>query len=512
MIKNNIHNNPELSYHKFCWYFTIAMFVGCNLINIDKFVPWFILNDKIKILGLLAFFFIAWALFLIFFLLICHRKTTKFFSVLLCILSTIVVYFVAKYDISVDRTMIMNAIYTDQTEVYSLLSWQMLPFLFFVTLVPMFLIIKIKIIYPPKYLLKSLKIIVMLIIAVILVGYLQYQNLHRAGNLSHKKIIYSVIPLNYIRSSFSALNHSLIKPTLSQRKKNIEITGKVTKTENLIVVLAIGETSRQKNFSLYGYERLTNPLLSKQKNLHILNGKARLGSTLYALPEILLKNDIPLTALTHKLQIPTACYVNYTLHDNCQIPGEIKVTKCQRKNCFDDDTIPYLQQHLIEYKSGLSLAVIHIGGGSHGPSYHERYPDEFKIFKPICQDADVVNQCSRDQIYNTFDNTILFVDYVVDKMIKILDQSKHRYVFIYLSDHGESLLEGGRIFHGTPPGIPLPVEQSQIPLLIKASFPITIKNFSEYPQPYVYDTIIDLLNIETSNHDKDNSFIIKNSK
>jgi glucan phosphoethanolaminetransferase (alkaline phosphatase superfamily) len=63
--------------------------------------------------------------------------------------------------------------------------------------------------------------------------------------------------------------------------------GRVTSAENLVVVLAIGESSRQENFSLYGYRRQnTNPLLSKEKDLHVLNGIAKKGSTLYALPEI----------------------------------------------------------------------------------------------------------------------------------------------------------------------------------------------------------------------------------
>jgi glucan phosphoethanolaminetransferase (alkaline phosphatase superfamily) len=84
---------------------------------------------------------------------------------------------------------------------------------------------------------------------------------------------------------------------------------------------------------------------------------------------------------------------------------------------------------------------MHIGGGSHGPSYHERYPTEFQKFQPICKDADVVNKCTKEELYNTFDNTILYVDYVVSNIIKTLDKSKVQYVFFYLSDHGESLLE-----------------------------------------------------------------------
>lgn len=500
--------NFRISHANYSLLFCGLMYLSCNILIIDQFVKWFLLKDKIDYVGLSAFFTLGFAVFIIFFLLISHPKTTKFFSIILCILSTISVYFIKKYDISIDRTMLMNTIYTDTSEVHSLLSKQMIPYFVFFTIIPTILILKTEIIYPKKYFFKSLIIILISLFIGLGFGFYKYQAIHRAGNLSRKKIIYTLIPVNYVRSSFSALIYSF-KPYFSNRAKQIEVSGNITSPEDLVVVLAIGETSRQKNFSLYGYERQTNPLLSQEKNLHILNGKARIGSTLYALPEILVKNDIPLTAITSKLGIDTACYVNYSLYNNCAIPGEIKVENCKRDLCYDEDTIPYLQKNLSEYKSGSRFIVMHIGGGSHGPSYQERYPTEFQKFQPICKDADVVNKCTKEELYNTFDNTILYVDYVVGNIIKTLDKSKVKYVFFYLSDHGESLLEEGRIFHGMPPGFDLPPEQAQIPLIVKSSIPISVKKFDEYTQQQVFDTILDLFNIETQVAEKEKSFIKK---
>jgi lipid A ethanolaminephosphotransferase len=152
---------------------------------------------------------------------------------------------------------------------------------------------------------------------------------------------------------------------------------------------------------------------------------------------------------------------------------------------------------------------LHLGGGSHGPSYHERYPEEFQRFKPMCFDADVVNKCTVEQLYNSYDNTILYVDDVLGKIVTKLDKSGVPYVFIYLSDHGESLLENGRIFHGMPPGIPLPPEQAHIPLIVKSSIPISIVKREEYGQQDVFDTVLSLFSIETKVHDKDRNFITK---
>ena len=102
------------------------------------------------------------------------------------------------------------------------------------------------------------------------------------------------------------------------------------------------------------------------------------------------------------------------------------------------------------------------------------------------------------------------MDYVLGEIINRLEQSKAPYVFMYLSDHGESLMENDRIFHGMPPGISLPPEQAEIPLIVKSSVPISIVDREEYMQQDVFDTVLDLFSIESEGFDKEGSFIKKN--
>jgi lipid A ethanolaminephosphotransferase len=166
-----------------------------------------------------------------------------------------------------------------------------------------------------------------------------------------------------------------------------------------------------------------------------------------------------------------------------------------------------LDEALGKYASGKRLIVLHLGGGSHGPKYADRYPPEFQRFKPMCHDADVVSRCTPDEVYAAYDNSILYVDHVLGQVIQGLDGSHVPYVLIYLSDHGESLMEGGRIFHGMPPGVPLPAEQAEIPLIVKASVPISIVPRAEYRQPDVFDTVVQLLSIRTPLFDTDGSFV-----
>ncbi len=183
--------------------------------------------------------------------------------------------------------------------------------------------------------------------------YVQYQAIFRAGNVSNKYIVYTLVPINVISGSVNAATKSL-RPYLRKQQQDIQFDAKVTAPKDLVVVLAVGESSRRKNFSLYGYARQqTNPVLQQVGGLHLLNGEATRGSTLYALPMILEKNGIKLTTVTSRAGIPTACLVNYTMYDNCAAVGEIKVHDCAHAGkCYDEDVIPLLKQNLQTYSSG----------------------------------------------------------------------------------------------------------------------------------------------------------------
>jgi hypothetical protein len=70
-------------------------------------------------------------------------------------------------------------------------------------------------------------------------------------------------------------------------------------------------------------------------------------------------------------------------------------------------------------------------------------------------------------------------------------------------------MDEGRMFHGMPPGIPLPPEQAEIPLIVKSSVPVSIVERAEYRQQDVFDTVLDLFSIQTPLFDTSGSFIRK---
>lgn len=502
----------QVSHGRFSLLFPLLLYVTCNALNIDKLAKWFVQKDGVSYLALSAYLLAGLCLFIMFFVLLAHRWTIKPMATLLVILSAAVTYFISKYNVAVDSSMVLNTVHTDATEVGQLLSAQMLPYVALLMILPVLVIWSADIVFESsgRYLLTSLKIASAALALALALLYLNYNAIHRAGNVSNKYIVYSLVPINFISGSFSAAAKSM-KPYLASKKQDVPINGRVAEQGDLVVVLAIGESSRRKNFSIYGYERRnTNPALQQRRGLHLLDGVARRGTTLYALPEILEKAGVKLPMMVAKLGIPTACYVNYTLYDNCDSVGEVKARNCGHGGkCYDEDVVPLLEENLGSYQSGYRFVVLHLGGGSHGPVYSDRHPPEFQQFNPMCNDADVANRCTVEEIYNSYDNTILYADHVLGEILQSLDRSGAPYVFIYLSDHGESLMDEGRMFHGMPPGVPLPPEQAQIPLIVASSVPISIAKRAEYRQPDVFDTVLDLFSIQTSMFDKAGGFIEK---
>ncbi len=503
----------RLTHLQFSLILVTAVFAAANAINIDRLSRWFEVGGRLDLLPLVALLVFGLGFSIAFFLLFfAHRLLIKPMAIALVATSAMASYFIAKYDIAVDSTMVLNTLHTDPTEVSGLLSWQMLPWALLMIALPVALILKteIRFVRGPRYLLSSVAVAVVALAIGIGGVYAHYDSIHRAGNVSNKYILHQLTPVNVLRSLASVLL-AQGQQVYARYRKPVVIEGRITTPEDLLVVLAIGESARQKNFSLYGYDRVeTNPLLKQVEGLHALDGRAEIGTTLLALKEILRKGDYRLTAITDTLGIPTTCLVNFTLYDNCEPVPELRATDCGHGGtCYDEDVLPLFDAFLQKHAGRQRLAVLHLGGGSHGPIYQKRFPAEFQVFKPQCLDADVGNLCNEEELYNSYDNSILYTDFVLAKLIEKLDTSGQPYVFIYVSDHGESLFEEGRVFHGMPPGIDLPEEQARVPLLVKASIPIDIEPKPYYTQPEIFDTVLELLNIDTDPKDPEGVFIKK---
>jgi lipid A ethanolaminephosphotransferase len=144
--------------------------------------------------------------------------------------------------------------------------------------------------------------------------------------------------------------------------------------------------------------------------------------------------------------------------------------------------------------------------GSHGPTYYRRYPKKHGVFLPDCPQSDIQN-CTSEQIINTYDNTIAYTDRVlsmiITKLLSLPDEVSAS--LLYVSDHGESLGEKGVYLHGFPYAF-APKEQTHIPMLLWLTRQNNDINSScirkraqnnQYNHDFVFHSILDLLNIQT---------------
>jgi lipid A ethanolaminephosphotransferase len=103
--------------------------------------------------------------------------------------------------------------------------------------------------------------------------------------------------------------------------------------------------------------------------------------------------------------------------------------------------------------------------GSHGPSYWLRYPADRELFKPACHTPELTD-CTSEEIVNAYDNTIAYTDWFLAQVIDLLDASDRVIpAMYYVSDHGESLGEGGLYLHGTPYFM-APEYQTRVPMVL----------------------------------------------
>ena len=113
----------------------------------------------------------------------------------------------------------------------------------------------------------------------------------------------------------------------------------------------------------------------------------------------------------------------------------------------------------------------------------------------------IVSNCDSMEIVNSYDNTVLYTDYILSEIIKPL-QNKNA-IMIYLSDHGEALGENNQWLHAS---------ESEVMHHTAAMVWMSNKYIKNYPDKYnallynqsnkqktdfLYHTTIDAGNIST---------------
>jgi lipid A ethanolaminephosphotransferase len=498
----------EISNLKFIIIYSIYSFF---VLNIPLFIKFFktlspeSIGDYIFSLGLLIS---CLSLSVVFFSLFFQKYITKFAAICFLIISSVVSFFTLFYNIPINSDMVENAFSTDMNEMRDLISFQLIVYLLFFGILPSIIIaffIKIKYSFA-----KNLFLIVVCLLLSIVIIFLLYFKIAAFFRVNRGINDYFT-PLNYIGPVYEILEKKLF---VKAPEEEHEVTDARIKnlSKNLNIVLIIGETARKKNFSLYGYKRETNPLLQRQKDLKVLDPTISCStSTRFSIPCIFNPNSFTESFLTtlQRLGVWVKWYENN--YGGCygacnKLNHVFKINHSDCSGSCPDGLIFEEFYKDIENGSGKRLFVLH-QNGSHGPLYYKRYPVEFIKFTPECQTSSV-NKCSKEELINAYDNTILYTDYLIYHAIENLKKSKAPSVLIYISDHGESLGENGIFLHGFPYKI-APREQKEIPFLIWSTEDLVIKNLPEYTHKQILHTIFKLLEVSTSVYVEEENIIQK---
>jgi lipid A ethanolaminephosphotransferase len=257
-----------------------------------------------------------------------------------------------------------------------------------------------------------------------------------------------------------------------------------------LLMIVVGETARAANFSFNGYARETTPqlrALSQTEPFVYWKDAWSCGTnTAASLPcmfshlgkEAFEDSKARYESLLDVLQRAGLAVLWIDNQSGCKgvcdrIPNANTLRSKVPEHCSSGECHDLIMLHELDAriaalpaeKRAKGVVVVFHQMGSHGPAYYKRVPDAFRKFQPECL-TNNLSQCSREQITNSYDNTLLYTDQLLSSSIgwlKAQDKTTQS-AMIYVSDHGESLGEKGIYLHGLPYAI-APNEQKRIPWL-----------------------------------------------
>ena len=278
-----------------------------------------------------------------------------------------------------------------------------------------------------------------------------------------------------------------------------------------VCVLIIGESARRGNFSLYGYERLTNPLLQGDSvTAYVANSAATYttaavkaiidhkptGKLYEILPNYLYRQGVDVVWRSCNWGEPP-------LHiEKAYNKKKLSQRYPEADARYDGLLLAGLKEEIMECENDKQFIVLHCST-SHGPTYNEKYPAEFELFTPVCNTVEVAN-ADRQELMNAYDNTIVYTDYIVHSVIEILRQiPDKRCSVLFVSDHGESLGENNLFMHGMPVKV-APKEQFEIPFIVWQNDTLTrMKQLDEVGQYHVFHSVMNYLGLNSPIYNED---------
>lgn len=405
---------------------------------------------------------------------------------LLLIISASISYSEVFLNVYFDTNMLENVLQTNIAESIRLLSLPYISWIILLGIIPAILYISVKVEYRKWWKEILARIVLILLSCLVVLGIAKFFYQDYASFIrNNKSIPHLILPSNFIASGFNEIQRvrDANRPFV-----HIGLDAKLVKENNIrkVIVLVVGETTRAENWGLNGYKRQTTPRLSQQTNLvnfvHTTSCGTATAISVPCMFSNMNRSNYNGSVAKHTdnlLDVLKRAGYDVVWFDNdggckdvCNRVESHDVTKlnspqyCKNGECLDQILLQNFDKTLL--RSNQDLVVVLHTIGNHGPTYYERYTPEFRQFTPTC-DTNQINQCNNQELVNTYDNGILYIDNFLNQVIENLKtlSNQHHWdsVLYYLSDHGESLGENGIYLHGTPYAI-APSQQTHIPMIM----------------------------------------------
>lgn len=397
-------------------------------------------------------------------------------------------YFMTEYGIVIDANMVRNVFQTDRGESGDLITWELIGYVVFLGIVPGILFWLVpwterswrdETLAKLKY--AALAVVVCVAVMLPFVG-----NILSLGR-EHRELRMTLTPLNYISAVTTYWRRdarkrvAVAKPYGEDARQTEALDG----SGKSLFVIVVGETARADHFAINGYTRPTNPELSKVPDLinfphayscgtdtaqsvpcmfsgfghdGFTNAKADMRQNLL---DVLKRAGVDVLWRENQAGCKGVC----ARIETETLTGHKVPTFFPSTENYDDILVDGLKER-IEKMQHSEVIVLHMMG-SHGPAYWRRYPPKFETFTSACKDAQF-SHCELSSIVNAYDNSIVYTDHVLARLIGVLSEAANRGVdtgMLYVSDHGESLGEHGMYLHGMPYAL-APEAQIHVPMVV----------------------------------------------
>lgn len=489
-----------------------------NVLNVYQFTQnsYYVIST-----GIVLFSFLV-----ILFTLLSSRFTTKPFLIVTLLVSSFTSYFMDTYHIIIDDSMIRNSLQTDVAESADLFSFKLVLYVVLLGIVPSFLVYKAKIEYKSfgREIFSKLKTIVLALLIIVIVIF-SFSKFYTSFFREHKSLRFYTNPSYWIYSIGKYVDNTYNNGPIVFKEIGLDAKIEDSDRKRKIVIMVVGEAARADRFSLNGYKKETNPLLKQENIINFSNMYSCGTSTAYSVPcmfsvydrgdytykkGISTQNVLDVIARTKKVDIlwrdnnsdskGVALRVDYKGYKTSKYN-----TMCKGE-CRDEGMLVGLDKRIEKAGKKDVLIILH-QMGNHGPAYYRRYPKKFEKFSPVCK-TNQLEKCTKEEINNAYDNAILYTDYFLSKVINFLKtySKDNDTAMLYMSDHGESLGEGGVYLHGLPYFM-APDAQKHIGSIMwfgdtKMTNDLKNKKDKSLSQDNLFHTLLGLFDVKTEVYDK----------